>query len=429
MSATGHPPRSWIDVSAGSSFPVTNLPFGIFRPIAGGEARVGVAIGEDILDLAELAAEGLLTAALPEAPGVFARSSLNAYLALGRPAWRRVRAELQRLLSADVRDLRDDAALRARAVVAQDAVDLLLPVEVGDFTDFYASKEHATNVGSMFRPENPLLPNWVHLPVAYHGRSSSIVVSGTPVRRPFGQVMPDDAAGPSFAPARLLDFELELGAVVGPGNELGAPVPAAAALDHVFGFVLLNDWSARDVQKWEYQPLGPFLAKNFATTISPWVVTLDALEPFRCAQPGQVPEPLPYLRTTGALAYDIHLEVLLQTSAMSDPVVITRSNARHLYWNLSQMIAHHTCGGCNLRTGDILGTGTISGPTDDSLGSLLELAWRGTRPLVLPSGEKRAFLGDGDTVILRGWCEGDGFRIGFGECRGTILPPIAATQR
>ena len=426
MSATGHPSRSWIDVSAGSSFPVTNLPFGIFRPIAGGEARVGVAIGEDILDLAELAAAGLLTAALSEALGVFARSSLNAYLALGRPAWRRVRAELQRLLSADVRDLRDDAALRARAVVAQDAVDLLLPVEVGDFTDFYASKEHATNVGSMFRPENPLLPNWVHLPVAYHGRSSSIVVSGTPVRRPFGQVMPDDAAGPSFAPARLLDFELELGAVVGPGNELGAPVPAAAALDHVFGFVLLNDWSARDVQKWEYQPLGPFLAKNFATTISPWVVTLDALEPFRCAQPGQVPEPLPYLRTTGALAYDIHLEVLLQTSAMSDPVVITRSNARHLYWNLAQMIAHHTCGGCNLRTGDILGTGTISGPTDDSLGSLLELAWGGKRPLVLPSGERRAFLADGDTVILRGWCQGEGHRVGFGECRGTVFPAPAA---
>ncbi|HEX9783478.1 MAG TPA: fumarylacetoacetate hydrolase family protein [Opitutaceae bacterium] len=246
-----------------------NLPFGILHPRPGGEARVGVAIGEQILDLAELAGAGLFSRALPETPGVFGRGSLNAYLALGRPAWRRVRAALQRLLSLDVPDLRDDVAVRARALVAQNGVDMLLPVEAGDFTDFYASREHATNVGSMFRPENPLLPNWVHLPVACHGRSSSIVVSGTPVRRPLGQVKPDDACTPSFGASRLLDLELELGAVVGLGNEFGAPVPAAAALDHVFGFVLLNDWSARDVQKWEYQPLGPFLEKNFATTISP----------------------------------------------------------------------------------------------------------------------------------------------------------------
>jgi fumarylacetoacetase len=413
--------RSFIEVSPESHFPIQNLPYGVFRPKDGGPARVGVAIGDWVLDLAALAEAGLLDTSLPAGRAYFDQPVLNAFMAAGRPTWVEARAAVQELLDAQNATLRDDAELRGRVLRPQAAVEMRLPCAIGDYTDFYSSREHATNVGIMFRGrENALMPNWLHLPVAYHGRASSIVVSGTPVTRPSGQTKADDAEGPSFGPSRLLDFELEMGFFVGPGNELGRPVPVEEAADHIFGLVLVNDWSARDIQKWEYQPLGPFLAKNFATTISPWVVTLEALAPFRCPGPAQEPPPLPYLQSSGPWAYDIHLEVGLQSRQMDELQVIGRSNFRYLYWNMLQQLAHHTVTGCNLRPGDLLASGTISGPTPDSWGSLLELAWRGERPLTLAGGEKRKFLEDGDTVVLTGWCQGEGYRVGFGEARGRI---------
>jgi fumarylacetoacetase len=415
------PTRSFIDVSPDSHFPIRNLPYGVFRPKAGGPARVGVAIGDWVLDLAVLSAAGLLETPLLAGRSYFDRPALNAFMAAGRATWREARAAIQDLLAADTATLRDDADLRARALLPRTAVELLLPCEIGDYTDFYSSREHATNVGIMFRGrENALMPNWLHLPVAYHGRASSVVVSGTPIKRPWGQTKADDAPAPTFGASRLLDFELETGFFVGPGSELGRPVPIAQAVDHIFGLVLVNDWSARDIQKWEYQPLGPFLAKNFATTISPWVVTLEALEPFRCPGPAQEPQPQPYLQSNGPWAYDIHLEVGLQSLQMAQPQVISRSNFRYLYWNMLQQLAHHTVTGCNLRPGDLLASGTISGPTPGSRGSMLELTWRGAEPLTLASGEQRKFLQDGDTVVLTGWCQGDGYRVGFGEARGRI---------
>jgi fumarylacetoacetase len=302
-------------------------------------------------------------------------------------------------------------------------VELLLPVEIGDYTDFYSSREHATNVGTMLRgPDKALMPNWLHLPVAYHGRSSSIVVSGTDLHRPHGQSKPESADSPLFGPCRSVDFELEMGCFIGTGNVLGSPIPVDRAPEHVFGMVLVNDWSARDIQAWEYVPLGPFLAKNFCTSVSPWVVTLDALEPFRTTGPAQDPTPFPYLRTTGPQTYDIRLEVLLQTAKTTESRRICSSNFKHLYWNVAQQIAHHTSNGCNLRTGDLLASGTISGPTPDSYGSMLELSWRGSRPIDLGNGETRSFLQDGDRVTFRAWCEGAGYRVGFGEVTGQVLP-------
>jgi fumarylacetoacetase len=326
------------------------------------------------------------------------------------------------LLRHDEATLRDNIALRERALLPADSVEMLLPVRIENYTDFYSSREHATNVGSMFRgAQNALMPNWLHLPIAYHGRASSIVVSGTDIRRPRGQTMADDATVPSFGPTRSFDFELELGLFVGPGNKLGEPIPIADAEEHMFGVTLVNDWSARDVQRWEYQPLGPFLAKNFATSMSPWVVALDALEPFRVAGPRQDPPPLPYLKSEGNGSFDIRLEVHLQTAQMDRPMRISATNAKYLYWNFRQQLTHHASNGCNLRPGDLLATGTISGPTPDSFGSLLELAWKGTRPIEFPSGEKRSFLQDGDRLTLTGWCEGDGYRIGLGRVTGRIV--------
>ncbi len=437
---TPSPPatQSFLPVAADSHFPLQNLPYGVFRPRAGGTPRVGVALGDWVVDLSVLAGSGLLNAPapspLPLSPrgergrgeggeSVFDRGSLNAFLALGRPAWREVRARLTQLLSADEPTLRDDAALRGRALVPSADATLLLPVEIGDYTDFYSSREHATNVGVMMRgPDNALQPNWLHLPVAYHGRASSVVVSGTDLHRPLGQTKADDAPAPTFGPSRSVDFELEMAFLVGPGNRLGEPIPVERATEHIFGMVLLNDWSARDIQRWEYVPLGPFLAKNFGTSISPWVVTLDALEPFRVAGPSQDPTPLPYLRSPGDWAFDIQLEVSLQSDKMDRPQCICRSNARHLYWSVCQQLAHHTVNGCNLRPGDLLGSGTISGPEPGSYGSMLELAWKGTRPLTLTSGEQRVFLQDGDRVTMTGWCQGAGYRVGFGEVTGRILP-------
>ncbi len=408
--------ESFVPVSPDSHFPIQNLPYGVFST-PGTSPRVGVAIGDFVLDLAGLEQVGLLETRY------FQRGELNAFMAAGRSVWSQVRARLQALLDARNPTLRDNPALRERLLIPQAQVTMHLPARIGDYTDFYSSKEHATNVGSMFRgKENALMPNWLHLPVAYHGRASSLVVSGTPIHRPWGQTVRGDETTPSFGPSRLMDFELEMGLLIGPGNELGSPIPVQEAGEHIFGLVLVNDWSARDIQKWEYQPLGPFLAKNLATTISPWVVTLEALEPFRTSGPVQDPEPLPYLRSSGDWAFDIHLEVGLQTPAMAEPATICRSNFRHLYWNMCQQVAHHTITGCNLRPGDLLASGTISGPTPDSYGSMLELAWRGTRPITLPDGSQRAFLADGDRVVMTGWCQGEGYRVGFGECAGQLLP-------
>lgn len=414
--------RSFIDVTAESHFPIQNLPYGIFSPNASSTPRVGVAIGEYVLDLSAIEDAGLLIDAnLPD--NTFSQATLNPFMALGRKTWQTVRKVLQDILDADNDTLRDDEDLREQALILMEDVTLHLPVEIGDYTDFYSSREHATNVGTMFRgKDNALMPNWLHLPVAYHGRASSVVVSGTPLHRPHGQTNRDNPTTPEFTTSRNMDFELEMGFFIGPNNEHGDPINVNNAMEHIFGMVLVNDWSARDIQKWEYQPLGPFLAKNLGTSISPWVVTMDALEPFRAPSPAQDPEPLPYLQGEANRAYDIHLEVHLQSETMPTPMVIAKSNFKHMYWTVTQQLAHHTITGCNMRTGDLLASGTISGPTEDSYGSLLELTWRGTKPIQLPNGEERRFLEDNDTLTITGWCDGDGYRVGFGEVSGQLLP-------
>ena len=410
--------HSFIEVGRDSHFPIQNLPFGIFKPRSG-SARVGVAIGDYVLDLAVLEEKGKFGSQ----QRLFGDDSLNRFLSLGRPAWRHTREVLQHLLNADTPELRDDAALRERAFHRQSDVTMQLPARIGDYTDFYSSYHHAHNVGTMLRgPENALMPNWKYLPVGYHGRASSVVVSGTDVRRPRGQIKPPDAPAPIFSASRSFDYELEIAFLIGPGNALGEQVPITRASEHIFGMVLMNDWSARDVQAWEYQPLGPFLAKNFLTSISPWVVTMDALEPFRKPLPAQNPEPLPYLRASEDFTYDIQLEASLRTATMDAPHIITRTNFQHLYWSIAQQLAHHTVNGCNLQPGDLLASGTISGPTEDSRGCMLELTWRGANPLSLPNGESRKWLEDGDTLTITGWCEGDGYRVGFGEVTGRVLP-------
>lgn len=416
--------QSFVPVPAGSHFPLENLPFGVFRPDGERDARIGVAIGEFVLDLAALEEAKLLEAAA-YGGRVFRNDSLNPFIALGRPAWREARRQIQTLLQADNPTLRDSAPLRDRALIRREQVEMLLPAAIGDYTDFYSSREHATNVGALLRGrENALMPNWLHLPVAYHGRASSVVVSGTDLHRPCGQMLPDGAEQPLFGPSRSVDFELEVGFLVGPGNPLGQPISVDDALDHIFGVVLVNDWSARDIQKWEYVPLGPFLSKSFGTSISPWVVTLEALAPFQTEGPRQDPAPLPYLQTAGNPTWDIALEVWLQSPSMREAQRITASNLRHLYWNVRQQVAHHTCGGCNLRTGDLLATGTVSGPTADSLGCLLELTSGGKQPSSLANGETRRFLEDGDRVTMTAWCQADDHRIGFGEVNGRLLPAI-----
>lgn len=409
--------QSFIVVAENSDFPLQNLPYGVFQP-QGEHARVGVAIGTEVLDLAALEAAGLLPTG---AQNVFGQTSLNAFIALGRPVWQQVRARLQQLLSADCAELRDNAALRAKAFYPQASVSMLLPIEVPGYTDFYSSKEHAYNVGCMFRdPKNALMQNWSELPVGYNGRASSVVVSGTDLVRPSGQIKLPNEERPVFSACRKLDFELETGFIVGKATALGETIAIEEAENHIFGMVLLNDWSARDIQQWEYVPLGPFNSKTFGTSISPWVVTLEALEPFRCASPVQEPQPLPYLRENTANNYDIHLQVAI--AADGSETVISNTNFKYMYWSMMQQLTHHTIAGCNVRVGDLMGSGTISGPEKDSRGSLLELTWNTTEPLTLVNGEQRGFLEDGDTLIMRGHCQKDGLRIGFGEVRGTVLP-------
>lgn len=417
--------KSWVASAnnPATDFPIDNLPFGCFRAHAlAGDSHIGVAIGDQILDLAALAETGLL----PSEPGEACREPvLNALMALGRETCSALRARLQELLSAET-TIRDAVS---RCLVPMSRAELLDPVAIGDYTDFYASIHHATNVGRLFRPDNPLLPNYRYVPIGYHGRASSIVVSGTNIRRPSGQSKSPQADTPQFGPSKRLDYELELGFFIGTPNPLGVPVPIAEAEQHLFGFCLVNDWSARDIQAWEYQPLGPFLAKSFATTISPWIVTADAMAPFR--SPGtsrgpEDPEPLSYLRAPSELGgFDIALEVYLETARMrasQHPAVrLSRGNFRDMYWTVAQMIAHHASNGCNLRTGDLMASGTVSGPGEDAGGCLLELTRGGSQPLRLPGGEQKTFLEDGDEVLFRARCEREGaVSIGFGECRGRV---------
>jgi len=414
--------RSWVPVPAGSDFPIQNIPFGIGS--WNGEPPVPVTrIGDRVVDLSILAEAGLLDG-LGIDREAFNAPHLNDLMRGGKSAVRALRQRLSELLQADTPTLRDNNDLREEALLAADQVVMHLPVTVGDYTDFYSSRQHAYNVGVMFRdPKNALLPNWLHLPVGYHGRASSIVPSGTPVHRPQGQTRPDPNAPPVFGPTKQLDFELEVAFITFDGKPLGQRISTAEAEDHIFGLVLFNDWSARDIQSWEYVPLGPFLAKNFASSISPWVVTLDALDPFRIPGPVQDPEVLPYLRTTGAHGFDIALEVAILPEGGAETTVC-RSNFRHMYWSMAQQLAHHTVNGCNVRRGDMMASGTISGDTPDSYGSMLELTWRGTKPLTLADGTERKFIHDGDTVIMRGHCEKNGVHIGFGEVSGRVLPAI-----
>ena len=415
--------QSFIKISPESHFSIHNLPYGIFLPKDGGEPRVGVAIGDNVIDLSVLEEEGIFERTLLGKERVFSAPNLNPFMRKGRGIWREIRVVLQEILSDVCPVLKDNDALLDSVMYRFDEVNMHLPVAIGDYTDFYSSKEHATNVGIMFRgKDNALMPNWVHLPVAYHGRASSIILSGTDIFRPKGQTKTEAEEKPSFGPSKQLDFELEMGYIIGPGSKLSEPIPINKAYNHIFGMVLVNDWSARDIQRWEYVPLGPFLAKNFATSISPWVVTMEALETFKTKSPVQNPEPLTYLQSEGDWGYDIHLDVFIQTEKQKEPFKISGSNFKYMYWNILQQLAHHSVTGCNMNTGDLLASGTISGPTPDSYGSLLELAWKGEKPIKLPSGEERRFLQDGDTLIISGYCKGDGYRVGFGEVSGKILP-------
>ncbi|AEW85966.1 fumarylacetoacetase [Flavobacterium columnare] len=415
--------RSWLEVSSTSDFPIQNIPFGVFLT-KDDIVTVGTRIGDYAIDLGALHQLGYFEG-IDLTDDVFLQDVLNEFISCGKKTWRLVRNRIADIFDAENADLRDNAKHREVVIFKIEDVEMQLPVFVGDYTDFFSSREHATNTGKMFRdPANALLPNWLHIPVGYHGRSSTIVPSGIPVHRPMGQTMPPDATAPVFGPSRLVDFELETAFITTDANLMGENIPVAEAEDYIFGMVLLNDWSARDIQKWEYVPLGPFLAKNFASSISPWIVTMDALEPFRCASPVQEPTPLPYLQQTGEHAFDIKLQVSI-TPEDSEETIISNTNFKYMYWTMNQQLAHHTINGCRINSGDMMGSGTISGPTQDSLGSMLELTWGGKNPILLKDGSERKFINDGDTVIMRGYCQNEQIRIGFGEVSSKLLPPIA----
>jgi fumarylacetoacetase len=420
--------ESWIPVSPQSDFSIYNLPYGAF--VRDGRRHLGIAIGSKILDLHALADAGLLDGVCKR--DVLMGPLLNPFLAQGRPVWKAVRLHIAALLRADDRG---DDSLRSREdrdsfFVEQRGTRMAVPMQIGDYVDFYSSLNHATNLGKMFRPnDEPLMPNWKYLPIGYHGRSSTIVIDGTPVVRPHGQRKPPGADVPMYGPSQRLDIELEVGFITGPGNTLGKPIPIHEAYDHIFGLVLVNDWSARDIQAWEYQPLGPFLGKSFATTISPWIVTLDALEPFKAPRHAQDPLPLPYLAGGDQRSnYNIELSVELSTESMREngdsPKTISRTNFKEMYWSMFQQLAHVTANGTQIRPGDLYASGTISGDTPQSRGSLIEMTWNATEPIRLPNGEVRGFLEDGDQVTLRGWCKSGDFRIGFGEASGIISPAL-----
>jgi fumarylacetoacetase len=416
--------ESFIEYDNENNFPIQNLPYGIFT-IDNGSPRVGVAIGNYVLDLSILEREGYFNITEIKDRNVFSQPFLNNFMEMGRVIWKQVRSRIQELLSTDCKELQDNKQVLTQVLIPMDQIKLQLPVKVSEFTDFYSSYHHAYNVGSMIRgPENAIMPNWKHLPVAYHGRASSVVISDIPINRPRGQIKLPDKEYPTFTETKRLDYELEMGFFIGTGNKLGTPINVHNAKDHIFGMVLVNDWSARDVQVWEYKPLGPFLSKNFATSISPWVVTLDALEDFRIDGMKQKPDVLPYLKINGKNAYDIKLEVSIQSESMNNPKILTKSNAKYLYWNIFQQLAHHSITGCNMQTGDLLGSGTISGKEYEERGCMLELSELGKKSINLTEDETRTFLEDGDTITITGYCQGDGYRIGFGEVKTKILPSI-----
>lgn len=412
--------KSWVEVHPNSDFPIQNLPFGVFKS-SNLTPRVGVRIGDFVLDLKTLFVLGYLEN-LPYELADFDVAYLNNMMKKGKKATRELRNRISKLLCTDYTDLQKNEHHVEQVLIPIDQVEMCMPVQIGDYTDFYSSREHATNVGVMFRdPANALLPNWLWIPVGYHGRASSVILSGQPIYRPKGQIKPDPQADPIFAPCRNLDFELETAFITYDGKPLGDSISTAEAEDFIFGMALFNDWSARDIQTWEYVPLGPFLAKNFASSLSAWIVTLDALEPFKVESPKQEPEVLSYLKFDGLKSYDINLEVAIEPENAIETVV-SRSNFKYMYWNMAQQLAHHTVNGCNIRCGDLMGSGTISGPTEDSYGSMLELAWKGTKPLKMNDGSERKFIQDNDTVIMRGFCQKENVRIGFGEVATKVLP-------
>ncbi len=415
--------KSWLHVDKDSDFPIQNIPFGVFIT-KDDIITIGTRIGDFAIDLGALHQLGYFKD-IPLTDDIFLQDSLNDFIADGRKTWRLVRNRIADIFDVTKSGLRDHKAHQSEIIFRMEDVEMQLPITVGDYTDFYASKEHATNVGSLFRdPENALMPNWVHVPIGYHGRSSSIIPSGTPIHRPFGQSKPSEGkTTPNFGPSKLLDFELEMAFITTASNNLGERIAIENTEENIFGLVLFNDWSARDIQGWEYQPLGPFLGKSFASTISPWIVTLDALEPFRVANPKQDPTPLAYLQIDGKRSYDIHLQVGIQPEN-GEETVVANSNFKYMYWTMVQQLAHHTVNGCNVRAGDMMGSGTISGPTKDSYGSMLELTWRGQNPITLNDGSTRKFINDNDTVIMRAHCENKEVRIGFGNCTGKVLPAI-----
>lgn len=414
--------KSWLEIESNSDFPIQNIPFGVFLTKEN-IVTVGTRLGDFAIDLGALQQLGYFEG-IELTDDVFLQDTLNDFISDGKKTWRLVRNRIAEIFDANNADLRDNKKHRDVVIFNMKDVEMQLPVFIGDYTDFFSSREHATNTGKMFRdPANALLPNWLHIPVGYHGRSSTIVPSGIPVHRPMGQTMPTDATSPVFGPSKLVDFELETAFITTDANIMGENIPVDEAEEYIFGMVLLNDWSARDIQKWEYVPLGPFLAKNFASSISPWIVTMDALEPFRCASPKQEPTPLPYLQQTGDNAFDINLQVGIAPEN-SEETIISNTNFKYMYWTMSQQLAHHTINGCRINSGDMMGSGTISGPTEDSFGSMLELTWGGKNPLKLKDGSERKFINDGDTVIIRGYCQNDEVRIGFGEVSSKLLPPI-----
>jgi fumarylacetoacetase len=414
--------KSWLEVHENSDFPIQNIPFGVFLTKEN-VVTVGTRIGDSAIDLGALQQMNYF-AGIELTDDMFMQDTLNDFISDGQKTWRLVRNRIAEIFDETNSKLRDNLKHRDIVIFEIDDVEMQLPVLIGDYTDFYSSKEHATNVGKMFRdPENALLPNWLHIPVGYHGRSSTIVPSGIPVHRPIGQTLPAGESTPAFGPSRLIDFELETAFITTDANVMGEMIPINEVEEYIFGMVLLNDWSARDIQKWEYVPLGPFLAKNFASSISPWIVTMDALEPFRVLSPKQDPSPLPYLQQKGKHSFDINLEVAIQPENV-EPTVISKTNFKYMYWTMSQQLTHHTSNGCRVNSGDMMGSGTISGPTPDSYGSMLELTWGGKNPIKLNDGTERKFINDNDTVIIKGFCKNGQVRIGFGEVSSKLLPPF-----
>ncbi|MEI7509303.1 MAG: fumarylacetoacetase [Flavobacterium sp.] len=414
--------KSWIIVPEHSDFPIQNIPFGVFLTKED-VITIGTRIGDSVIGMGALQQLGYFDG-IELTDDMFMQDTLNDFISDGKKTWRLVRNRLADLFDENNPKLRDNKAHRDIIIFNISDIEMLLPVQIGDYTDFYSSKEHATNVGKMFRdPANALLPNWLHIPVGYHGRSSTIIPSGIPVHRPMGQTLPNGENTPVFGPSRLVDFELETAFITTDANILGENIPINEAEDYIFGMVLLNDWSARDIQKWEYVPLGPFLAKNFASSISPWIVTMDALEAFRVKGPKQEPTPLPYLQQKGKHAYDINLEVYIEPEN-AKPTLVSKSNFKYMYWSMCQQLTHHTSNGCRVNSGDMMGSGTISGPTEDSFGSMLELTWGGQKPIKMNDGSERKFINDNDTVIMKGYCQNSSVRIGFGEVCSKLLPPF-----